>query len=528
MSTHAHVVARLADFPDGTMRQVDIDGAQILLVRRGADVFAMDGICPHAGAPLADGVLVGSRIVCPWHKAAFCAKTGACLDPPAVDDLKHFPVGIRDGEVLVELEAPVHPAPVLPATQDPRRFLIVGGGAAGAAAVQTLRAAGFAGYILLIDREGALPYDRTILSKAVLSGGEASEKTPLQSEKFYVDHGIERLTAEVTALNAASRTLLLSDGTEHAYDAVLVASGGEPIRLEIPGVDLANVLLLRSRADAERILAVAATARKAVVIGASFIGMEVAASLRERGLKVTVVAEDREPFARVLGPAVGAVFRRMHEKQGVSFRLGRRIARLVGNDVVARVVLADGEVLDADLVICGLGVRPATGFMGQLGLRQDGGLTVDRALRVADGIYAAGDVAAFPLYGDGPATRIEHWRVAQQQGRVAALNMMGDERAYDAVPYFWTIQYQTQFDYVGHATGADEVTVRGSLEQAAFIAYYRRDGRVLAAIGRGRERDMAALTHLLGEGRAWTLDEIHPAASSPAAVLGALELARSS
>ena len=519
MTDHARIVARLADLPDGTMRGVELDGAGILLVRRGEDVHAFQGTCPHAGAPLAEGVLVGDRVICPWHKAAFCVTSGACLDPPAVDDLKRLPVGIRNGEILVAPEEPVHPQPGLPAERDPRRFAILGGGAAGAAAAQTLRAEGFAGQILMIDQEGVLPYDRTLLSKSVLSGAEHGEKSPLQDDAFYHHHAIERRTARVTALDPAARTLRFEDGTEFVYDAALIATGGTPVRPGFVGADLGNVFLLRSQADAARLLAAAEPGRRAVVVGASFIGMEVAASLRERGLDVTVVARRNEPFEKQLGAQIGAVLRKVHEAEGVAFRLGRAVERLTGEGTVAGVELAGGETLPADLVVFGLGVRPTTGFVKDLPVREDGGLTVDAQLRAADGLFAAGDIAAFPLRGDGPIVRVEHWRVAEQHGRLAARNMMGAERPFDAVPYFWTIQFMKQLDYVGHGSGQDEIVVRGDLAKPAFIAYYRREGRVVAAAGWDHDRDMAALVALMTERRDWTLDELHPEGSSPVEVL---------
>jgi NADPH-dependent 2,4-dienoyl-CoA reductase/sulfur reductase-like enzyme/nitrite reductase/ring-hydroxylating ferredoxin subunit len=526
MPDRAHFVARLADFPDGSMRQVQIGATKVLVVRRGDDVFAMDGACPHAGGTLAEGVLAGDRVICPWHKAAFHIASGACLEPPAVDDLRHYPVGIRDGEILVTLEAPVRPAPNPPASQDPRRFIILGGGAAGTAAAQTLRAEGFARRILMIDREGAPPYDRTLLSKTEMSGRDSGEKSPLHAEDFYGRHGIDRLTGEVATLDAGTRVIRLADGTELVYDAALIATGGMPVEPTMTGADLSNVFLLRSRSDLDHILAAAERGRRAVVVGASFIGMEAAASLRERGLEVTVVAERAEPFEAQLGPRIGAVFRRLHEARGVRFRLGRRVERLMGDGAVSGVALADGEVLETDLVVAGLGVRPATGFVHDLPVGEDGGLKVDRSLKLADRLYAAGDVAAFPLHGDGPLTRVEHWRVAEQHGRLAALNMMGDERPYDAVPYFWTIQFMNRLDYVGHGAGDDELVVRGDLDKPEFVAYYLRDGRVRAAAGWARHRDMAALTVLLGERHDWTVDALHPEGGSPATVLADREAAR--
>jgi NADPH-dependent 2,4-dienoyl-CoA reductase/sulfur reductase-like enzyme/nitrite reductase/ring-hydroxylating ferredoxin subunit len=521
MSNEAHVVAHLSDFPDGTMRQVELDGAKVLLVRRGDDVFAVEGTCPHAGGPLAEGVLVGDRVVCPWHKAEFCVTTGACTQPPAVDGLARIAVGLRDGEVLLAPEPPVHVEPGLPTDRDPRRFVIVGGGAAGAVAAQTLRAEGFAGAVVMIDPEGELPYDRTLLSKYVLSGAEAGEKSPLQSEDFYRRHSIERVNGRARTLDPAARSILLEDGTELTYDAALIATGGTPIRPELPGYDLQNVFLLRSQADARHLLAAAIPGHRAVVIGASFIGMEVAASLCERGLAVTVVADQRAPFEEQLGAEIGTLFRKIHEDRGVAFRLNLRVAAVTGEGAVAGVELSDGECLEADLVVVGLGIRPETGFLKDVPLRDDDGVTVDAGLRLADGLYAAGDIAAFPLQGDGPLVRVEHWRVAEQQGALAARNMLGADLRFDAVPYFWTIQFMKRLDYVGHGSGTDDLIVRGDTEAPEFVAYYRREGRIVAAAGWNRDRDMAALITLMGRRRDWTIDELHPLDSSPAEVLDA-------
>jgi apoptosis-inducing factor 3 len=527
----ARTVARLADLPDGSMRGIEVDGKQILLVRRGDAVFALDGTCSHAGAPLAEGVLDGDRVICPWHKAAFSIITGACVEPPAVDDLRHIPVGLRDGEVMVLAndiladEAP-HPVPSLPGAPDRRCFAIIGGGAAGANAAQTLRAEGFAGRIVLIDGEGRLPYDRTLLSKSVLSGQKQGEKSPLHGDGFYRHQAIERWSRTVTALDPATRTIRFEDGEPLVYDAALIATGGEVIPPRIPGADLANVFLLRSPSDVDRIIEAAETGKRGVVIGASFIGMEVAASLRERGLDVTVVGTETEPFENQLGSRIGVLFRRLHESKGVAFRLGHKVERLVGPDTVEHVVLDDGTRLPADFVVVGLGVRPATGFVQDLAGRdlvdEDGALSVDGTLRLADGLYAAGDIASFPLFGDGPRIRVEHWRVAEQHGRLAARNMLGSGLRFEAVPYFWTIQYMNRLDYVGHAEGSDELVVRGDLEKPEFLGYYLNGGNVRAAIGWNRDQDVAALIALFERRRDWTVDQLHPQDSSPVEVLKAL------
>jgi NADPH-dependent 2,4-dienoyl-CoA reductase/sulfur reductase-like enzyme len=306
-----------------------------------------------------------------------------------------------------------------------------------------------------------------------------------------------------------------------AYDAALVATGGAPLRPQhMPGAHLRNVFVLRSRADADAILAQAERSARAVVVGAGFIGMEVAASLRERGLEVAVAGQEHAPFEKRLGARIGGAFTALHEKRGVAFRLGCPVAALEGERAVTGVRLASGEVLPADLVVIGLGVRPATGFLPAALREQDGAVAVDAHLRVAEGLFAAGDIARFPLRGDGPPIRVEHWRVAQQHGRVAALNMAGRPTRYEAVPVFWTIQYLKRLDYIGHATEWDDLVVHGDLGKPAFLAYYLRGGVVAAAAGFDRDQETAALVELMQMPRVWTAADL---GERPSEVLAGLQ-----
>ncbi len=521
MDAEEHAVARLDELADGAMRKVEADGAAILLVRRGETVHAVGAECPHAGGDLSQGALCGDRVVCPWHKAVFSVSTGALLDPPAVDALPHYAVRVADGQVFVTLPG-ANAQPSAPRAADGRCFVIVGAGAGGALAAQTLREEGFGGRIVMLDRANRVPYDRTVLSKYFLSGEEGGEKSPLQSQAFYRTHGIERITADVSALDAGARRITCADGASFEYDAALLAPGADPAPPPANGGEFSNVLLLRNRADADRLVAAAERSRRAVVVGAGFIGMEVAASLRERGLDVTVIAPQQEPFEKQVGSEIGAVFRRLHESKGVAFRMGREVASFEGasfeGERDARAVrLDDGSMLEADLFVSGLGVKPATDFVRGVARREDGGIEVDAALRAAEALYVAGDAAAFPLRGDGPRIRVEHWRVAEQQGRLAARNMLGHALPYDAVPVFWTIQYLKRLDYIGHATKWDDIVVHGDLTKPEFIAYYVQDGRVAAAIGWDRDPDTSALVALMTDRRDWTPAELGP---SPSKLLG--------
>jgi NADPH-dependent 2,4-dienoyl-CoA reductase/sulfur reductase-like enzyme len=344
-----------------------------------------------------------------------------------------------------------------------------------------------------------------------LSGQPGAEKSPLQSQSFYKERAIERRTAEVEILDARTKTIHCADGTTLAYDAALLATGAAPSLPQLPGAHLGNVFLLRSRKDADAILAQAERSERAVILGASFIGMEVAASLRERGLEVTVVGQESAPFEKQLGARVGNAFVGLHRKQGVAFRLGAAIQALDGERSVEAVILTSGERLPADFVVVGCGVKPVTSYLQGVPLNEDGSVTVDATMKAAEGLYAAGDIARFP-YRDAPI-RVEHWRVAEQQGRIAALAMMGQGVRYDKVPVFWTIQYMKRLDYIGHASDWDDIVVHGDLEQPAFLAYYVKYGRVVAAAGIDRDMDTAALIALFEQRQDWTPDALGGAPS---------------
>jgi NADPH-dependent 2,4-dienoyl-CoA reductase/sulfur reductase-like enzyme/nitrite reductase/ring-hydroxylating ferredoxin subunit len=520
MSDAFSEVAILNAIPQGGMIAVEHQGETILLVRNADTVSAVGGTCPHAGAPLVEGVRHGDRIICPWHKAAFCTRTGKLLDPPAVDGLPSYQVRIEQGRILVA-KASAEAKPADP-TKDNRCFVIAGAGAAGAMAAQTLREEGFAGRVLMLDAINRVPYDRTLLSKYVLSGENGAEKSPLQSQAFYQAHDIERRTAEIVHVDPAQRRIICADGSVIPYDAALLATGSTAVMPALPGIGLHGVFSLRSRADADAILQQAERSTRAVVLGASFIGMEVAASLRERGLEVVVVGKERIPFEKQLGAKIGSALMGLHTRRGVMFRLESEVAALQGDRAVGAVLLKDGTRIDAGLVVVGFGVKPVTAHAEALNRREDGGIIVDAQLRAAPGLFAAGDIACFPDRGDGPPIRVEHWRVAEQHGRLAALNMLGRSMPYEAVPVFWTIQYMKRLDYAGHATEWDAEVIHGDLSKPEFIAYYVTNGLVAAASGIDRDKDMAALIELFALKRQWTAAEL---GSDPAGVLASLDRA---
>jgi NADPH-dependent 2,4-dienoyl-CoA reductase/sulfur reductase-like enzyme/nitrite reductase/ring-hydroxylating ferredoxin subunit len=506
--THKELtIAKTDELKDGEMRQVSAGGADILLARVGGKYHAVGAYCTHYGAPLAEGALCGERVVCPWHHACFNVTTGDMEEPPALDSLPRYGVRVEGERVIVSLpdEITDRRTPAMTrrdSSADARLFVILGGGAAGYAAAQTLREDGFRGRVLMVTREDRPPYDRPNLSKDYLQGHAEPGWIPLRADEFFEGHDIEVLREKVVVrVDAATKTITFEGGDTLAYDSLLVATGGTPRRLEVPGSWMKNIFVLRSFADADAIIEAARGASRAVVIGASFIGMETAASLRERKLPVTVVAPGKVPFEKTLGAEIGGLFRRVHEARGVEFKLGPGVARFEGDDAVGAVVLDSGERVEADLVVIGVGVRPATDFLEGVELHEDGGVFVDRHMRAAGGVYAAGDIAYFPSSSAGERQRIEHWRTAQQQGRVAAHNMAGMSVEFDGVPFFWTRQFDAGLLHVGHAEGWDEIVYDGDPQSQNFLAFFVSGERVLAAAGMNRDRDMAALEELMRAGR---------------------------
>jgi apoptosis-inducing factor 3 len=497
-------VANALDLRDGDMKEVSVDETRILLARVGDNFYAVSATCPHYGAPLAEGALCGTRIVCPWHHAVFNVVNGDLEEPPALDSLTSYEVRVEGERILVSLPEEVEdrrtPAMVRQdPIADPRQFVIIGAGAAGYAAAQTLREEGFRGNVVMITREDRAPYDRPNLSKDYLHGHAEPEWMPLRGDDFFKDHDIQLLlNREVTRVDARAKTITFESGETMDYDALLVATGAAPVRLNIPGADLKNVCVLRSFADADSIIETAARSRRAVVVGASFIGMEAASSLRERGLDVTVIAPSREPYETTLGAEVGALFRRVHESHGVRFKLGSIVYRFEGSHNVEAVTLDNGERIETDMVVVGVGVRPVTQFVDGVELDHAGAVIVDSRLRAADGLYAAGDIASYPDPRTGERVRIEHWRTAQQQGRTAARNMVGRNVRFDAVPFFWTRQFDAGLLYVGHAASWDEIIYRGDVKSHDFLAFYVKDNRVHAVAGMNRDREMAAAEELIG------------------------------
>ncbi len=470
------------DFPDGHMILGCVDKDPVLLARRGEEFFAIGAMCSHYSGPLAEGLMVGDTVRCPWHHACFSLRTGEALRAPALSPVACWTVERRDNKVFVrnrkEMPAPKSNLGAATGAGSPGKIVIIGGGAAGFAAAQKLRREQWHGSIVMLSDDDASPVDRPNLSKDYLAGNAPEDWIPLRPDSYYTENGIElRLKAKVTDIDVRAREVALANGDRVPYDRLLLATGAEPVRLTIPGADLPHVRVLRSLADSRAIIERAATARQVVVLGASFIGLEVAAALRARKIEVHVVAPEKRPMERVLGPQMGDFVRALHEEHGVVFHLEDTASAIDGN----RIMLKDGRTLTADLVVAGIGVRPRTQLAEKAGIALDRGVLVDSYLKTnVPEIFAAGDIARWPDSHCGDNIRVEHWVVAERQGQTAALNMVGWREQFTAVPFFWSQHYDVSINYVGHAEQWDNVTIDGDIAARDCLLSYKRKGRVLA------------------------------------------------
>ena len=477
------------ELAEGAMLLGHAGGEAVLLARRGGEIFAVGATCTHYGGPLAEGLMLGETVRCPWHHACFSLRSGEAVAAPAFSSVARWRVERSGGRLFVreKVDAPAKPRGAI---GEAERVVILGGGAAGFAAAEMLRREGFGGSLTMLSADDAPPCDRPNLSKDYLAGTAPEDWIPLRPPEFYAENRIELvLKAEARAIDKAARGVSLADGRAFAFDKLLIATGAEPIRLGVPGAELPHVRVLRSLADSRALIERARSSRRAVVIGASFIGLEVAASLRHRGLEVHVVAPEKRPMERVLGPEMGDFVRALHEQHGVVFHLGHTATAVDAR----RVTLDDGAALETDLVVVGIGVRPRLELAERAGLAIDRGILVDDHLETSvPGIFAAGDVARWPDRHTGEKLRIEHWVVAERQGQVAARNMLGRGERFTAPPFFWSQHYDIAIDYVGHAAQWDKIDIDGDIAAHDATLRYKKGSRTLAVATIFRGRDSLA------------------------------------
>ncbi len=494
------------DLPDGGMVLGQVDAEDVILVRRGDEFFAVGASCTHYHGPLSDGLVVGDTLRCPWHHACFSLRTGEALRAPALDPISCWRVERVDDKAFVreKLAQPSAKAAVVSQNSSPNSSPKSSSNISSRITLDLYAQAGMPNKRLaqsrlvrmvlnkgrntgltglnwtMISADDSPPYDRPNLSKDFLAGTAPDDWIPLRSSEYYSDRRIDLvLGSRVSSLDIQRRSVQLENGKTYEFEALLIATGAEPIRLEIEGATDSQIHYLRTFADSRAIVAKSASAKRVVVVGASFIGLEVAASLRARGMDVRVVAPESLPLERVMGPDVGLFLRGLHESHGVVFHLGSTVSRINGRSVT----LSNGTIVDADFVVLGVGVRPSIALAERAGLAIDRGIAVNDYLETSvQGIFAAGDVARWPDPHSGERIRVEHWVVAERQGQVAAKNILGQREPFTAVPFFWSQHYDVAINYVGHAETWDAAEIEGQLDLNGrdCAVTYKQRGRTLA------------------------------------------------
>ena len=475
---------KLSSLPDGGMLLGHAFGEAVLVARRGTELFAIGASCTHYGGPLTQGLLVGETVRCPWHHACFSLRTGEALAAPALNNVSCWKVEKRGDAFYIsgKIDNKEKRKPLAP----PESVLIIGAGAAGGAAAEMLRREGYTGPVTMVGADEFLPYDRPNLSKDYLAGTAPEEWIPLRSADFYREQNIEAFTGvRAQSLDPKTKRVVLSNGRSLSYGALLLATGADPVRLSIPGIALPHVHYLRTLQDSRKIIENAKNAKHAVVIGASFIGLEVAASLRNRSVEVQVVGRETVPLEKVFGKELGNFIRQTHEQHGVKFHLGRTPVAITERQVD----LDNGVSLEAELIVVGVGVRPNTALAESAGIATDNGVLVNEYLETsASGVYAAGDIARWPYPYLAEKIRVEHWVVAQRQGQTAARNILGKHERFEAIPFFWSNHYGLRIRYVGHSRPGDRITISGNLKAKDASVTFQSGETITALATVGRDR----------------------------------------
>lgn len=475
------VVCGENDLQDGDMQEFDIgQEGKVLLVKENGVISALGTKCTHYGAPLIKGVLSNGQLRCPWHGACFNSVTGDIEDFPGLDSLPCYSVNVEHGQVKVR-------APVEMLKSNKRRkelvrsvptnantFVVIGGGGAAQTCVETLRQEGFTGKLILITREKHLPYDRPKLSKAL---DAKAEDLYLRNQDFFKCADITvMLETTATGVDSSEKSIVCNDGKKIKYDSLMIATGGQPLTLEIPGSDMKNVCLLRTPEDGNYIAA-NAVGKAVVIIGSSFIGMEVASYLSSKARSINIIARGDVPFSPVFGEKIGLKIKMMFEEKGVIFHSNASVTQFTGNDgVLTGVELSSGDILPADLCVVGIGVKPNTGFLEGSGISMNerGHVIVDEHLMTnIDGVYACGDIVEFPLATfNGRRVNISHWQMAESHGHTAAFNMLGKKKPLHTVPFFWSMMFGKSFRYAGYGVGYDDIVIQGNVDELKFTAYF--------------------------------------------------------
>ncbi|XP_075390506.1 apoptosis-inducing factor 3 isoform X2 [Tenrec ecaudatus] len=508
-------VCHFKDLENGQMREVELGWGKVLLVKEAGEFHALGHKCPHYGAPLVKGVLSRGRVRCPWHGACFNISTGDLEDFPGLDSLPKFQVKVEKEKVYVraskqalqlQRRTKVMAKCISPSLghSGSTNVLIVGAGAAGLVCAETLRQEGFSDRIVLCTLDRHLPYDRPKLSKSL----EAQpEQLTLRPKEFFRAYGIEVLTeAQVVTVDVKNKKVVFKDGFKLEYSKLLLAPGSSPKTLSCKGKEVEHVFTIRTPEDANRVVRLA-RGRNAVVVGAGFLGMEVAAYLSEKAHSVSVVELEETPFRRFLGERVGRALMKMFENYRVKFYMQTEVSELRAQEgKLKEVVLKSSKVVRADVCVVGIGAVPATGFLKQSGISLDsrGFIPVNKMMQTSvPGVFAAGDAVTFPLaWRNNRRVNIPHWQMAHVQGRVAAQNMLAQEAEIGTVPYLWTAMFGKSLRYAGYGEGFDDVIIQGDLEELKFVAFYTKGDEVIAVASMNYDPIVSKVAEVLASGRA--------------------------
>ncbi|XP_067102229.1 apoptosis inducing factor mitochondria associated 4 isoform X1 [Osmerus mordax] len=506
------IVCQELDLQDGQMKEVEVEGQKVLLVRTQGQYSAVGTKCSHYGAPLVKGALIGDRVRCPFHGACFNVKTGDIEDYPGLDCLPSYKVKVEDGMVYVSINKKS-----MSLTKRVREMngrvpgvshttLLIGGGPASLVCAETLRQNHYEGRVIMATKDTLPPYDKPKISKAM---NLESNDILLRQTEFFQQHDIELWTQkEAVFVNTEENTVKFSDGTLQHYDKLLISTGCRARPLSCTGSHLDGVKVLQSYEDAKEIHQ-SCVGHKAVISGASFIGMEVAAYLSDKATSVAMVGNTAYPFQRSLGPEIGKMTMQMMEESNVKFYMNDQIEEIRGeNGKVKDVVLKSGTVLEADVVVAGIGVIPNTEFLkgSQVEVNSRNAVVIDKFMRTnIPDVFGAGDVTAFPLTIRGDQrVNIGHWQLAHAHGRVAALNMLQNQTMIDSVPFFWTMLLGKSVRYAGYGEGYTEIIFKGKVEDRKFLAFYIKDDMVVAAASMTFDPAVARIAEMMSCGQVIT------------------------
>ncbi|KAI6076121.1 Apoptosis-inducing factor 3 isoform X2 [Aix galericulata] len=473
-------VCHVKDLENGQMREVDLGCGKALLIKESGEFYAMGHKCPHYGAPLVKGVLSKGRVRCPWHGACFNISTGDIEDFPGLDSLPRFQVKIEKEKVYIRASKQRRTKMMAKCISlsnynlSSTNVLIIGAGAAGLVCAETLRQEGFSDRIVMCTMDRHLPYDRPKLSK-------------------------------VAAVDIKNKIAVFKDGFKMEYNKLLIATGNTPKALSCKGKEVENVFNIRTPEDANRVVKLA-TSKNVVIVGASFLGMEVAAYLAERAHSVSLVELEEVPFKKFFGERVGRAVMKMFENHRVKFYMQTEVSELREQEnKLKEVVLKSGKVLRADVCVVGIGAVPATGFLKQSGINIDskGFIVVNKMMQTnIPGVFAAGDTVMFPLaLRNNKKVNVPHWQMAHMHGRIAALNMLAHGTEISTIPYLWTAMFGKSIRYAGHGEGFDDVVIQGDLDELKFVAFYTKSDEVVAVASMNYDPIVSKVAEVLAAGR---------------------------